>query len=509
MKQDHYLRFSQLYSLKLFIVPLLVVSLMFGLFGTQVSAQTELTCADLLSQGSLSVRTDVPSVIAVSNGQPLKTRLTVSNTFPYELAGVSVLATVVPQDGDVPVDWFMAHDLNSYAPNTTEEIEFEWNIPHNLATGAYELQFYIGQGTAQQLLMQAVGSSQPDATIAVQVETLADVPAQTGVGFDLAALTINGEAATLGTINGFAADVNELEISYEITNSADQMLEGPLEISVYQGYTLHTSQRIDTQIRNMKLLPGVTDVSSVRFEAGTDHYMVVGRYTGQDGSRSSFIIPLARAGNTIDLSEPVPYLVNFGISNTPEGQSVVACLYARQINWADSVPLVFAQAVDYEITTYEIVDGVKSNAEFSRVGGTRSGQGSGRIDFSINEPIQIPEGPFVVNLALYKNSAVDNSSDLNAEVRVVSADETSLDESRVLLGNYAFAYECDATQGCGPVTYKDGSERTIFGIGIGAFIRAMWIATLVLVLFAISVYVCNTYPLLRLRKSKQPDNESY
>jgi hypothetical protein len=478
------------------LVILLIFSISCTFFSKNVLAQSLTDCNEIFSRGTLSLHTDVTKTINISREEPLNVNVTISNTFPYELPNVRVLATVTLKGDTVPVDWFVAREAQSYQPGVSEEIMMDWHIPQNLPAGEYKLQFYSGQGTEQQLLMRAVSAAPADATLMVIVEpTPSEFPARLGVSFDFSKLTINGEPVTLGKVNEFSVDADTLEVAYQLTNTAAAAHEGSLEVAVYQGYTLHPSQRAEIVSKSLKLLPDVSDGSSIMVELQADHYILVGRYVGTDGSRSSFLLPVAREGDTIDINTPTPSLIHFGISNSTEGDSAVACLAVQPKVWNSNTPLLYSQEISYEVVVYETVDGVKSDDIYSKGAGTQRSEGSGKLNIAINEPIKLPDGPFQVHLMI------------NGEISEILNPKFITENPQILLGTYVFEYSCNPVAGCDTKNDTNKQINSNMDFRDNPLMTMIWFIWLSFLFLMITLYIFKLYKSIRARKKNQPNNE--
>lgn len=442
-----------------------------------IGAADQLTCSDVRGKDGLAVVLPSQEDVSTEPGSQFTVPVKVSNSYGYELRNLTVGAVLFFDGNAVPFDWFTAASGITVSAGDQKSVPVTWTVPHNAHAGAYELVVFVQQGDTPHLLTSALGregvSDSLDFTVAGD--------AVTGAQFDTSSIKVNGKAMTASAINTFPADAEDLQFSIDMVNEfKDNPQVGPVTLTVYESFYPHSLSELESETFEARLLSESRDTYTLDFGANFNQYIVTGQFKAEDGSQSSFLVLLQREGAIGTLTQPLPTVSFIGVAPKGDDSEVVACIENRESVLLSEDELAPGYPVSYRLTVHPIDDAgepIRSDLIASADG--QAELGGGVHDFGIAKAFtRVQE--FMVRLEVIKEREV-------IDVREVR-------------------YECDADFGCTlspePGAYQD--ERTILGIGVGAFMLGMKLATLAILLTVLSIFFCNIYPLV-MRRGKRPD----
>lgn len=473
-----------------FVALLLVATFFAGLLAlyqhpTAVSAQeeapavesTQLSCNDVRGMEGLSLNVPQQEDVVTEPGASFTVPVTIDNGYMYELRDLSLGAVVFFNGNAVPYDWFnVTTDLDISAEGS-KTVDVTWTVPHNAPKGSYEFVVYLHQGDSEHLLTSALSRSSMSSSLDFSVGGDAEAAAQ----FDISSIKVNGKAMTAGAVNTYPADAEHLDFTIDIVNEFEDVPQiGPVTLTVYESFYPHSISALESETFEARLLSGSRYTYALDFSPNFDQYIVTGQFKAEDGSQSSFLVLLQREGATGTITQPLPTVSFIGVSPKGEGEAeVIGCIENNESALLTEDELAPGYPVDYRMTVHPIDEAgepIRSDLLATAEGSAELGGGVSNFGFS---KTFTRADEFMVRVDVLKDGEV-------VDVREVR-------------------YQCDPDFGCAlsPEHFGGSDNRTIFGIGVGALILGMQLATLAILLTVMSIFFCNIYPLV-MRRRKSP-----
>ncbi len=450
-----------------------------GVEVSDVSESTQLTCNDVRGKNGLAVL--VPHLEERPSTEPgaqFMVPVTISNSYQYELRDLTIGAVLFYNGNAVPFDWFTAESHITVGANSQKAVPLTWTVPHNAQSGSYELAVYIQQGETPHLLTSALGRD----ALSDSLDFTVTGEAQAGAQFDISSIKVNGKAMTAQAINTFAADTEQLEFSIDIVNQLKENPQvGPVTLTVYESFYPHSLSELESETFEARLLSDSRYTYNLDFGANFDQYIITGQFKAEDGSQSSFLVLLQRDGAAGTLTQPLPTVSFVGVAPKGDESEIVACIDNRESALLSEDELAPSYPVSYRLTVHPIDEAgepVRSDLIATTEGSAELG--GGIPDLGISKAFASTD-EFMVRLDVLKDGEV-------VDVREVR-------------------YQCDPDFGCtlSPEMGGTGTDRTILGIGMGALMLGMKLATLAILITVLAIFFCNIYPLVMRRRTVNKD----
>ncbi len=461
------------------LVVLLLASVLIGFVAlpTIATAQsTQLTCAEVAGSGGVSARANGLESVTVEAGQTLTIPLTISSSLPYTLKDTSVFVAVYKNNQTIPTAWFTASNDIELKPETETLQNLEWQVPPSFESGDYSLAVYIGQATSDQFLANAIGGFNADASVDVTV-----TGGSKSGAFVMGTAMVSGTEASFGTAHSFLADAETLELSIDIANTVtEQVAEGTFTLAVYEGTFPNSQKEVLREEASLRLISGVVDTTTYTFGAEADQYVAVGTFENVDGTRSQFILPLARTGTTITTSSAVPHIAMVGVVAPGDGtRTIDGCITYNTFDLEASEVVNEAESVQYRVQLHEFDSaGSKSGSAFFTAEKEIRLGGEAGLTVGFREKIDTLPNQYVLTAELVQNGVIIDSRELR--------------------------YQCENPFACeqgGRISVKD--RATFLGISVLSLIQAMQMVIFAILLIIIAIFVGGVYSLLQSKKNNR------
>lgn len=469
------------------IVVLLLLALCVpGVVVTAQELDTEqVICSTVAPVGDLVVGRREQSQLEAKPGETFSVALLVSNSFPYELKDVDLTAALYKEGSAVPQDWMRVEQDMNLAPGAQAETILEWNIPRNLPAGNYVINVFAVQGSDADALLDVVGRTLPAESFPVSVTGEA-VPSGY---FDLNSVTVNGESVGLGSTYQFSNDAEMLEVSVDLVNTNTEMpFKGPLSITVYEGFYPDPDHIVESESMEGRLISGVDFTKTISFKPHFDRYLVVGQFTAEDGSRSSFVLPLERTDFT-SLMWPTPAVALMGLVESEQAApQFVGCLGHVENPFLPTGWVTPSIDVEYILSVHNLLEGgAVADGEPIKTFTAKGAVGGGIDTLGFTQDLGDVPDQFAVRLVLKRGEEVLDTR----EVR----------------------YACNETRPCEqpapePVV-ESGSALMQFIEATKNLIENLRLLTWVILVGVSIVFIMTLRPFLkRSRKPKAPSSEA-
>ncbi len=458
--------------------------LFIGFFVSQpVVAQSDaLACIDVLPAG------DIAAVISSSGGSAepgtdLQLPMVVENLFPYPVHDASVFVAIYQDDQVLPYDWFILRDDVSLRVQERQEFNLVWNVPASTPIGTYTVAVYVDQATEEEFLAASIGGFNAKAVDQITI----DGDGGPSAAFDTESLVMNGEVVAVNSLATFSDDAGVVTVEAVLANSyTAKPVLGELSYVVYEGLRPHANRVVQRQDSNARLVSGVRAEHTVQFTArDNDHYLVVGRFVADDGSRSSFLLPLERFGavHSSDFSANVTHL---GIRATDAGVTeVLGCVSFQPEDFRDGNEVVYIDSdVTYRLSLHPVAaDGtLDHNSTLVSASGAASVFGRNAANFAFSHPLNVPDAQYFVRFELI--------------------------EKDVVIATREVLYECRNSPGCEAVSESDLQSLTLFGVELESLILGMQLFTLVSLLIVIALFIYSVYSRTHTRRADGTEEDS-
>ncbi len=388
----------------------LLASIASPLFTEAQTLEGQLTCLAVGADDQLLLAPRSTGVLNAKPGEVFTVPLIVLNGHDRPLTNLTITAAVYEEGSVAPFDWFVVDEGVTLATKSEARVDLEWSVPPNAPEGSYSVSVFATPGVIDTVAAHTLSRDAAETKIDVEMGAGAAPAAH----FDLSSLSLNGESVSAGSVASFAADETELTVAIDIVNRLSSTpLRGVLEMQVYEGLVPNQDAVIDEESTEARLVSNSSVSKGFTFTANFDYYLVTGQMQLEDGSRSSFSLPLVRTGATVPLAPTAP-LTSLTARNTDgTNLEVVGCIVHRDSALMSDGEVSAGYDAKYIITLHPASEAGAAIEEVTLGRAEGVGElGGGIGDLGFKATIAAPTEPFVLRTVVERNGVVQESRDV-------------------------------------------------------------------------------------------------